>query len=195
MVHGLWHTGRAYRPMAHYLRQQGHHCHCPDLKPANGKHGLIDLAEKLKTYIDHTLGPRRPFALIAFSMGTVIARYYLQALGGAARVQHFFTISGPLRGTLTAYLWPGKACRDMRFKSALLQQLNADLSAYQHIAIHSYRTPFDLLIIPARSSHWDIAKDNLIIPASLHHRMLVHPKLHQHIAATLHSARTDDCTT
>ena len=185
MVHGIWDKGTVYRRMAHSLTEQGHNCHHPDLEPANGAHGLADLAEKLKAYIDQTIGSEVPFALIGFSMGTVISRYYLQVLGGASRVSHFFSISGPLRGTLTAHFWPGKASRDMRFRSKLLQTLNADTSALEHTTIHSYRTPFDLLIIPARSSHWEIADDNHIVPALFHHRMLIHPKVHQHIAETL----------
>lgn len=189
MVHGIWDQGSVYRRMAGYLSAQGHQCYHPDLEPANGKYGLIDLAEKLHAYIEQTIGSESPFALIGFSMGTVVCRYYLQVLGGAKRVSHFFSISGPLRGTLTAYFWPGKASRDMRFNSKLLQQLNGDLSALKHTTIHSYRTPFDLLIIPARSSHWDIAEDNQIVPALFHHRMLIDPKVHQHIAATLQRAR------
>jgi len=185
MVHGIWDKGRVYRRMAQALTEQGHSCHYPDLEPANGAHGLADLAEKLHRYIDQTIGTDTQFALIGFSMGTVISRYYLQCLGGAARVSHFFSISGPLRGTLTAHFWPGKASRDMRFRSQLLQTLNADTSSLEHTTIHSYRTPFDLLIIPARSSHWEIAEDNHIVPALFHHRMLTHPRVHQHIADTL----------
>lgn len=185
MVHGIWDKGIVYRQMANHLTQQGHSCHYPDLEPANGSLGLADLGEKLSTYIDQTIGPETPFALIGFSMGTVISRYYLQILGGASRVSHFFSISGPLHGTLTAHLWPGKASRDMRFRSQFLQRLNADTSTLEHVTIHSYRTPFDLLIIPARSSHWEIAEDNHIVPAIFHHRMLTHPTVHQHIAKTL----------
>ena len=185
MVHGIWDKGRVYRRMAQFLTEQGHHCHYPDLEPANAAHGLADLAEKLKIYINQTIGPDAPFALIGFSMGTVISRYYLQRLGGAPRVSHFFSISGPLRGTLTAHFWPGKASRDMRFRSKLLQTLNDDTSALEPTTIHSYRTPFDLLIIPARSSHWEIADDNHVVLSLFHHGMLTHPKVHEHIAATL----------
>jgi len=185
MVHGIWDKGTVYRRMADFLGEQGHNCHYPNLEPANGAHGLADLAEKLKVYIDQTIGSDVPFALIGFSMGTLISRYYLQVLGGASRVSHFFSISGPLHGTLTAHLWPGKASRDMRFRSQLLQQLNADTSALAHTTIHSYRTPFDLLIIPTRSSHWEIAADNHIVPALFHHRMLIHGKVYRHIAETL----------
>ncbi|CAA6680103.1 MULTISPECIES: triacylglycerol lipase [unclassified Lentimonas] len=185
MVHGIWDKGTVYRRMAQYLSEQGHNCYYPDLEPANGRHGLADLAEKLQTYINQKIGTDTPFALIGFSMGTVISRYYLQCLGGASRVSHFFSISGPLRGTLTAYLWPGKASRDMRFRSKLLQQLNNDTVTLKGITIHSYRTPFDLLIIPARSSHWELADDNHIVPEIFHHRMLISPRVHQHIADTL----------
>jgi triacylglycerol lipase len=185
MVHGIWDTGIVYRRMAEALTARGHNCHYPDLEPANGANGLADLAEKLSIYINQTIGSDARFALIGFSMGTVIARYYLQMLGGAVRVSHFFSISGPLRGTLTAHFWPGKASRDMRFRSQLLQTLNSDTTVLKHTMIHSYRTPFDLLIIPARSSHWEIAEDNHVVPALFHHRMLTHPKVHQHIAETL----------
>ena len=192
MVHGIWDKGRVFRRMAQFLTEQGHHCHYPDLEPANGANGLADLAEKLKVYINQTIGPDASFALIGFSMGTVISRYYLQILGGAPRVSHFFSISGPLRGTLTAHFWPGKASRDMRFRSKLLQTLNADTSALEHTTIHSYRTPFDLLIIPARSSHWEIADDNHIVLSTFHHGMLTHPKVHTHIAATLQEQKQNN---
>ncbi len=37
-------------------------------------------------------------------MGGVVSRYYLQRLGGLARVRRFVTISSPHHGTVTAYL-------------------------------------------------------------------------------------------
>jgi triacylglycerol lipase len=184
-VHGIWDTGAVFRRLAKYLTDQGHTCHCPSLEPANGQHGIIDLAEKLQDYIHTTIGDDTPFALIGFSMGTIISRYYLQILGGSGHVHHFFSISGPLHGTLTAHVWRGKAARDMRFGSSLIRRLDADTSALQTITIHSYRTPFDLLIIPSRSSHWNLAEDNHIVPALFHHQMLIHPKVMQHIATTL----------
>ena len=185
MVHGLWDTGEVYRRMAAYLTEQGHTCHYPSLEPANGSLGIIDLAKKLEAYIDATIGKDTPFALVGFSMGTIISRYYLQMLGGSSRVSHFFCISGPLHGTLTAHFWRGKGPKDMRFRSALIQKLDADTSALKTVTIHSYRTPFDLLIIPSRSSHWHLAEDNHTMFAIFHHKMLIHPKVMEHIASTL----------
>lgn len=185
MIHGIWDKGTVFRRMAKVLTGQGHNCHTPDLEPANGAHGLADLARKLERTIDQTLGSHTRFALIGFSMGSLVARYYMQMLGGASRVSHLFCISGPQHGTLTAHLTLGKASRDMRIRSKLLLQLNANTSSFENTSVHCYRTPFDLLIIPTRSSHWQIAVDNHIVPALFHHRMLIHCKVYRHIAETL----------
>jgi triacylglycerol lipase len=135
MVHGIWDTGAIYRRMAQHLIGEGHRCLRPDLKPANGTLGLKDLAEKLRATIDAEMGPTGPLAVIGFSMGAVIARHYLQSLGGAGRTSHFFSISGPHHGTLTAYLYPGKAARDMRYNSQLLKTLNSDPSSLERIEV------------------------------------------------------------
>lgn len=185
MVHGIWDTGSVYHRMATYLRRQGHTCLHPDMDPKNGANGLRDLAEKLKVLIDQNFGTDEPIVIIGFSMGTIISREYMQQLGGAARTTHFFSISGPHRGTLTAHLWLGKAARDMRFGSKLLTELNKDFSVFEGITVHSYRTPLDLLILPSISSklHW--AVENHTIPALYHHQMVAHKKVIQHIAAVL----------
>lgn len=100
-------------------------------------------------------------------------------------MSHFCSVSGLLRGTLHAHFWPSKASRDMRFRSRLLRQLDADAAALVHTMIHSYRTPFDWLIIPTRSSDWKIAAGNHIVAALFHHRMLIPRKEYRHIAETL----------
>lgn len=184
MVHGIWDTGAIYRRMAGYLGHEGHRCLCPDMNPANGAHGLKDLAMQLRDTIDAEFGTDSPLAMVGFSMGAIITRHYLQALGGAVRTSHFFSISGPHKGTLTAHLYPGKAARDMRFGSALLNELNRNIATLEGIEAHSYRTPFDLLIVPSVSSRVDWAS-NHTIPAMFHHRMIVQKRIFEHIAEVL----------
>ena len=187
LVHGIWDTGRIFRRLVAHLTAQGHHCFCPDLEPANASNGLTELSQQLETYIHDTLGPDATFALVGFSMGALITRHYLQILGGAKRVSHYFTISGPNNGTLTAHLCPGKGARDMRFGSDFIQALNADTRMVAHIQVHNYRTPFDLMIIPSRSSKWAHGEEH-IIPSPLHAWMLIHPKLIAHIGEVLSEA-------
>lgn len=184
MVHGFWDTGRIYRRMVNHLSEEGHSCHAPDLKPGNGANGLAELAEQLDRYIDEHVGSEEPIAIVGFSMGAIIARQYIQNLGAAARTKFFFAISGPHGGTLSAHVWLGKAARDMRFGSDFLNNLNHDLGAFDEIEVHSYRTPFDLLIIPSKSSHLDWA-ENHIIPTPFHHRMVVQERIFDHISERL----------
>ena len=125
--------------------------------------------------------------MIAFSMGTVISRYYLQELGGAERSTHFFSISGPQRGTLTAFFWLGKGARDMRIGSAYLRQLKAGKNRLQHLIAHNYRTPYDLMVIPSTSNNWGHGEEH-IVHCSWHAHMLKHPYMPQHIGKVLEEA-------
>lgn len=183
LVHGIWDSGRVFRRMVAYLSKEGHQCFTPDLLPANGADGLIDLAHKLQTYIEERL-ETEDFALVGFSMGCLVSRYYLQQLGGLERVSHFFSISGPHRGTLAAHLWPGKAARDMRFNSQFLREMNAGISSLKQIHLQTYRTPFDLMIVPSSSSKLPKTNDRVAY-AILHHQMLRQQTIFQDIAAAL----------
>jgi triacylglycerol lipase len=184
LVHGIWDTGRIFRRLGTHLTAQGHKCYSPNLQPANAANGLVDLAEKLRNHIDSELNKDEDFALIGFSMGSLISRHYLQCLGGAPRTTHFFSISGPNNGTLTAHFWPGKGSRDMRFGSKFLQNLQNHTGEMDGIEIHNYRTPFDLMIIPSRTTNWTHGKEH-IIPALTHDRMIIHPRLFDHISGVL----------
>ncbi|MET1076722.1 MAG: alpha/beta fold hydrolase [Pseudomonas sp.] len=161
LVHGIFDNGRFFKPMVRALEQQGHHCLVPSLKPADARRGIDDLARKLARYLDDALDPAQSFALIGFSMGGVIARQYLQALGGRARVLAFFAISAPFQGTWSAYCYPGQGARDMRPGSALLTQLAATESVLQDLPLFTYRTRLDLTILPSRSSAWAMAENHL----------------------------------
>lgn len=183
-VHGIWDSNRVWRRMVNHLEPSGHECHYPSLIPANAEHGLIDLAEKLHAFVETKVPADKPIAVIAFSMGTVIARYYLQELGGAARTTHLFSIAGPQRGTLTAHFWLGKGSRDMRFGSAYLKQLDAGKDRLTHLIAHNYRTPYDLMVFPSTSNNWGHGEEH-IVHCPWHAHMLKHPYIPQHIRTVL----------
>lgn len=107
LVHGIFNDGEVFKWLAKDLRALGHECFTPSLTPANAKHGVRDLAHKLQAYILQTIGPDEPLILVGFSMGCMISRYYLQLLQGYQRTTHFFTISGPHQGTVSAYAYWG----------------------------------------------------------------------------------------
>jgi triacylglycerol esterase/lipase EstA (alpha/beta hydrolase family) len=90
--------------------------------------------------------------MVAYSMGALAARYFLQKLGGKHIVRRFVSISGPHHGTVNAWLRPGAGCRQMRPNSRFLQDLNRDPDPFGEVEVFSFYTPYDLMILPSRSS-------------------------------------------
>src|SRR5262249_53509313 len=120
LLHGIDDDARSLDPMGRYLTASSFLVHLASYSPSNGAVGLDQLAEQLHDFVTHSLLPESLFDLVAFSMGGLVGRYYLQRLGGAARVRRFVSISSPHRGTLTAYLRRNAGARQMRPGSAFL---------------------------------------------------------------------------
>lgn len=171
LVHGFLDTGWVFRRMKARLERRGAVCLVPRLRPNDGRGGLAPLASRLKLDIDEAFGATAPIRVVAFSMGGLIARHYLQLLGGAARCDQLLTISSPHQGTRSAWLYPGKGARDMRPGSAFLACLRATEASLRDVELISYRTPLDLMILPSTSSIWAPAL-NLEFPVLLHPLML-----------------------
>jgi triacylglycerol lipase len=123
--------------------------------------------------------------LVGFSMGALIARYYLQRLGGRARVRRFISISGPHHGTLTAYAWRSAGLRDMRPGSALLRDLQADADPFGAVEVHCLYTPYDLMIVPASSSILPNAASVRSLAIPIHRMMITHPRAIDAVATLL----------
>ena len=176
LVHGFWDTGNVFRRLQRELTAAGHRCFAPTLHPRDGRHGLAELAGKLAAYVDAQLKPDEPLAIIGFSMGCLVARYYLQNLRGTRPVTGFFALSGPLRGTFTAWLYPGKGTRDMRPGSRFIRELEAGAAALAGLPLHTYYTPLDLMILPVNSSRVAGAQE-VRVWSLLHRWVPVHPQV------------------
>jgi pimeloyl-ACP methyl ester carboxylesterase len=92
--------------------------------------------------------------VIAHSLGGVIARYYVQRLGGDARVHTLVTLGSPHRGTRSAQLFPLPLCRQLRPGSALVAELArpAPDCRTRFVAVWS---DLDQLIYPKRHARID----------------------------------------
>lgn len=176
LVHGFFSTNKVFFLMKKKFEAAGFKCFAPTLKPMDAKYGLEDLGLKLKSKINDQLGNNLEFILIGFSMGGIICRYYLQELGGIHRVKHFITISAPHHGSYLAYLYPSKGIKQLRPNSGFLKNLELKESTLKGINIYSFRTPFDLMIIPSSSSVWDISLNKKYY-SLIHIYMLFNPKL------------------
>ncbi|MDE0836071.1 MAG: alpha/beta fold hydrolase [Akkermansiaceae bacterium] len=174
LVHGILEDGKAFDSLKNRLENHGIQCLVPELKPNDGSSGLEKLAQDLKTEIDTKFGTEDSFAVVAFSMGGLVSRHYLQKLGGAQRCDAFVTVSTPHHGTNAAYIYPGKGARQMQPGSDFLRELEETESTLGDMPVVSYRTPMDLVILPTGSSVWDRAENRShAVPL---HPLMLHTK-------------------
>jgi len=171
LVDGFMETGTAFKMLRSRLEKRGVEVYVPRLFHNDGRGGLENLAVHLKHDIDTKFGPTQPISIVAFSMGGLVSRQYLQNLGGAARCENLITISSPHRGTKAAWLYPTLGAGEMRPGSRFLAELRRTEDRLGKMPITSYRTPMDLVILPPSSSVWDRA-ENVEYPVILHPLML-----------------------
>jgi triacylglycerol lipase len=191
LVHGIFENGSNFRMIRKRLQKKGFDCLIPQLKPSDGTGGLDKLAAGLRDDIDRHFGPEEPVCIIAFSMGGIVSRHYLQQLGGASRCRNFITISSPHHGTHAAWFYPSAGAAQMRPGSPFLAELHATESRLGSMPVTSYRTPLDLIILPSHSSVWERA-ENLEFPVLLHPLMLNDRKVLDDIERRLIAQATKD---
>lgn len=171
LVHGIFEDGKKFDMFKRGLEKRGFDCYVPKMKPRDGRGGLEKLAVGLKQDIDTKFGPNEPISIVAFSMGGIVSREYLQHLGGSARCENLITISSPHHGTKVAWLYPTKGAEQMRPGSQFLTELANTEHKLGNMRVTSCRTPMDLVILPTTSSVWKRA-ENLEYPVILHPFML-----------------------
>lgn len=186
LIHGIDDTAHCLRFLSQFLRAQGFETYEFEYSPSNGSFPLEDLAEQLESYIQKK-GLIR-FDVVGFSMGGIIARYYIQKMEGYKYVQQLITLSSPHYGTWLAYLRRGIGVRQLRPKSSFLQKINDDLHHLHAIKFTSVYTPFDLAIVPSNSSRMALAH-NISLPVLFHPWMLRDLKVLKIVAKILKSER------
>ena len=184
LIHGIKDDARKMEPMARYLRAQGWEVQTMSLRPSWGQKGLDVLAGQVAEFVAENYAPGEKIDLVAFSMGGLVTRYYLQRLGGIGRVQRYVTISAPHNGTLLAYLLPNAGCRQMRFGSAFLRDLASDADRLAELDFTSFWTPLDTIIVPARSSIMPQARNERMVIAA-HPLMVWQQSAHRAVAGAL----------
>jgi triacylglycerol lipase len=175
LVHGLWDSSVRIAPLARGLASRGiGPIACVDLVPSDGRAPIAVLGEQVAASADalrvEHAAPR--IDLVGFSMGALACRYYLQRCGGAAFARRFISISGPHRGTLTAYALPFAGVRQMRPGSELLLGLERDPAPFGDVQVHCIYTPYDLMVVPATSALLTGAHSTHRVPISFHRWML-----------------------
>jgi pimeloyl-ACP methyl ester carboxylesterase len=143
-VHGLGANRAGFLPLQAYLRLHGHRRQLAFNYKSAGS--IERLALQLKRAIDASVRGGRT-DLVAHSMGGLVARFYLQRLGGARRVDRLITLGTPHQGTHAANFIPSALVRQLLPDSPFLRSLN-ETPPVDGLHVTSIVAGRDLLIQP-----------------------------------------------
>jgi triacylglycerol esterase/lipase EstA (alpha/beta hydrolase family) len=125
--------------------------------------------------------------IVGHSLGGMIARYYVQRMGGAATVDALVTLGSPHRGTLAAYLMPTPLARQLRPGSDVLEELAAPAPgcSTRFLVVWSR---MDQMVLPqrnARLAHPDLDAEELELRDVGHLSLPIDPRSVHWVATTL----------
>ncbi|MBN9520414.1 alpha/beta fold hydrolase, partial [bacterium] len=125
LVHGIMDNRSVFTVFRRTLRRRGFGVvHAVNYSLFTGD--VRDAAHQLRNHVEklrEQTGADKVH-IVGHSLGGMIARYYVQRMGGSAVVDTLVTLGSPHTGTLTAYLMPTPLARQLRPGSELLEELS-----------------------------------------------------------------------
>lgn len=152
LVHGIMDNRSVFTVLQRGLRRRGfgavhamnYSLFTDDLRTA--AHQLRDHVERLR---DETGADA--VHIVGHSLGGVVARYYVQRMGGDAVVDTLVTLGSPHAGTLTAHLFPTPLARQLRPGSEPLAELDLRVSGCRTRFLVVW-SRMDEMIVPQRNA-------------------------------------------
>jgi pimeloyl-ACP methyl ester carboxylesterase len=191
LVHGLIDNRSIFTKLRRSLRRRGFgHVYAINLPLLTDvQDAAARLADDVEDLCVRT--GRDTVHVVAHSLGGLVARYYVQKLGGDARVHTLVTLGTPHGGTNAARLVPHTLVRQMRPGSSVLAALAAPAPGCRTRFV-VFSSDLDELIVPTecgRLDHPDLTVRNLRLHGVGHHSMPFDSRVVHEIATVL--ARLD----
>lgn len=134
--------------------------------------------------------------VVGHSLGGVVARYYVQRMGGDARVHTLVTLGSPHAGTVAAHLLPSRLVRQLRPDSELMRELATPAPGCRTRFV-AFWSDLDQLIVPKRSAridHPDLAVRNILLRGVGHMSLPIDGRVVHEIARTMAHLGEDGST-
>lgn len=187
LVHGFFATAGVFRPLRSRLLRElpGHAGHPVQIASFTHAPGMSvrRIAESLGRLVDKIPGR---IHLVGHSLGGLVARYYVQELGGDARVRQTISLASPFHGTTLAHPFPVLVGRELRSDSSTLVRLRGRASAFAHVPHLSLFGTGDLVVRPFKSAVFPIG-DVVELPGLGHNTLLYDAGAQDAIVARLRS--------
>ena len=151
LIHGLWNTSAIFNSLIKKLDYYDVEYYAPTLEHYLGRISIIKLAESIDELIIKKYGNEREIDILGFSMGGIIASYWIKKFNGYLKTKKFISIGSPHRGTLTAQFVPKilfKGIYEMKINSSLLKELSEYDYLLKKIDCISFYTKWDFMVFP-----------------------------------------------
>jgi pimeloyl-ACP methyl ester carboxylesterase len=181
-LHGFMAAGPVFGPMRRHVEARA------PVGTVDLTYGPLDrfepIADRLARAIDRVAEGRR-VDLVGHSLGGIVMRWYLQELGGAARVDRIVTVASPHAGTRSADIGIVPLARAIRPGSRVIETLRAGRAKASSVAHTAIVAGADRMITPPTSAasledatiHW--------IDDLGHNEALFDPRVFEHVAGAL----------
>jgi triacylglycerol lipase len=188
LVHGLVDNRSIFTLLRRHLRRRGF----GRVWTMNYKIWTTDLrdaARQLAASVDaicEQTGYER-IHVIGHSMGGLVARYYVQRLGGDAHVHTLVTLGTPHQGTRAARLFPRGVCQQLTPGSDVVKELTEPAPGCQTRFV-SFWSDNDALISPKQAAvldHPDLSARNILVHGVGHMSLPIDRRIVREITATL----------
>lgn len=176
LVHGYGHNSSAW----FMLRKALHRAGFTSVHTLNYNSLVHDVPEIARTLSDRVemlrgLTGSDKVNLVGHSLGGVVARWYVQEMEGDLKVNTAITLASPHKGTLAAFVPPGRTARECRPNSWVMRRLN-DGVLPTHVRWVAFYGDSDALVQPIGSGRIDVPAlnaRNVLIPGMGHMAMLM----------------------
>jgi triacylglycerol lipase len=142
-LHGLFATAGVLRPMRRSIEREAG-AHTASFTYAPGP-GVASVARRLAELVERLPDGVR-IHLVGHSMGGIVARWFVQELGGDPRVVQTISVASPFGGTRHARLLPGPAGRDISPGSHVLRRLEESAHSVPRVPHLSIASLNDLIV-------------------------------------------------
>ncbi|TLQ44195.1 esterase/lipase family protein [Streptomyces marianii] len=176
------------------VRQGGRHVESLNYSPLTCD--IRTAAELLGRHVEEICARtgRQRVDIVGHSLGGLIARYYVQRLGGDRRVRTLVTLGTPHAGTRVAPLASAHPIvRQMRPDSAVIEELQAPAPGCRTRFV-SFWSDLDQIMVPletARLEHPDLIVRNVHVSGIGHLALPVHPAVAAGIREALDAPETE----
>jgi len=183
LCHGYMHNRSAFFLLHHRLRKAGwHNVVSPNFRPASAS--IPDFASQLADTVAVALvrSGCDDVDLVGHSMGGLVARYFIQNLGGASCVRMAVTMGSPHRGSKMAALGLFGTAEQFRSDSSLITGLDAANTPANMTAIWS---DFDNMVLPPENARLPEPCRNIMVRSVGHIALLLSGRVFEQLRRAL----------